>query len=107
VDWHNSSLLGGDVPAEVARLKEQHGRELQVHGSGELAQRLIDHDLVDEYRLLFFPVRLGTGKKLFRDGAAAAALRLTHSSTTSTGVIIATYEPAGPPKYGSFTLDES
>ena len=107
MDWQNSSLLGGDVPAEVARLKEVPGRELQVHGSGDLAQTLIDHDLVDEYRLLFFPVRLGTGKKLFRDGAPAAALRLTHSSTTSTGVIIATYEPAGPPKYGSFTLDES
>jgi dihydrofolate reductase len=107
VDWHNSSLLRGDVAAGVARLKELPGRELQVHGSGELAQTLIDHDLVDEYRLLYFPVHLGTGKKLFRDRAPAAALRLTHSSTTSTGVIIATYEPAGPPAYGSFSLDES
>jgi dihydrofolate reductase len=107
VDWHNASLLGGDLAAEVVKLKERPGNELQVHGSGGLAQTLIDHDLVDEYRLLVFPVRLGTGKKLFRDGAPAAALRLTGSSTTSTGVVITTYEPAGPPQYGSFTLDEA
>ena len=104
--WHNSSLLGGDVAAEVAKLKERPGRELQVHGSGQLAQTLIDHDLVDEYRLLYFPVHLGSGKKLFRDGARAAALRLRSATTTSTGVIIATYEPDGPARYGSYTLDE-
>ena len=104
--WHNSSLLGGDVAAEVTKLKERPGRELQVHGSGQLAQTLIDHDLVDEYRLLYFPVHLGSGKKLFRDGARAAALRLRSATTTSTGVIIATYEPDGPPRYGSYALDE-
>ena len=104
--WHNSSLLGGDVAAEVAKLKERPGRELQVHGSGQLAQTLIDHDLVDEYRLLYFPVHLGSGKKLFRDGARAAALRLRSATTTSTGVIIATYEPDGPARYGSYALDE-
>jgi dihydrofolate reductase len=107
VDWHNSSLLGGDVTAEVAKLKERPGNELQVHGSGGLAQTLIDHDLVDEYRLLFFPVHLGSGKKLFRDGAKAAALRLTRATTTGTGVIIATYEPAGPLQYGSYELEGS
>ena len=107
VDWHNSSLLEGDLAAEVARLKEGPGDELQVHGSGGLAQTLIDHDLVDEYRLMYFPVHLGSGRKLFRDGAKPAALRLTRSRTTSTGGIIATYEPAGPPRYGSFALDES
>ena len=106
-DWQNSSILSGDVAAEVAKLKEQPGDELQVHGSGGLAQTLIDHDLVDEYRLLYYPVHLGSGKKLFADGAKPGALRLTRSSTTSTGVIIATYEPAGPPRYGSFALDES
>ena len=104
--WHNSSLLGADVAAEVAKLKERPGRELQVHGSGQLAQTLIDHDLVDEYRLLYFPVHLGSGKKLFRDGARAAALRLRSATTTSTGVIIATYEPDGPARYGSYALDE-
>jgi dihydrofolate reductase len=105
VDWAGSELLRGDVAAEVARLKEQPGGELQVHGSGGLAQTLIEHDLIDEYRLLTFPVHLGSGKKLFRDGVTAAALRLTGSSATSTGVLIATYEPAGPARYGSYALD--
>jgi dihydrofolate reductase len=76
-----------------------------VHGSGGLAQTLIEHDLVDEYRLLVFPVHLGSGKKLFRDGAKAAALRLTGTMATGAGVIIATYEPAGPTQYGSYALD--
>lgn len=107
VGWAHSVLLGGDAVAEVAKLKEQPGGELQVHGSGELAHALIEHDLIDEYRLLFFPVHLGAGKKLFRDGAKAAALRITGSSVTSTGVIIATYEPDGPARYGSFALPES
>jgi len=106
-DWHNSILLDGDVAGQVAKLKEQPGGELQVHGSGELAGTLIDHDLIDEYRLLIFPVHLGAGKKLFRDDTKAAALRLTGSTTTSTGVIIATYEPAGPVRQGSYALEES
>src|SRR5689334_18871249 len=104
VDWQNSSLLGGDVATEVAKLKELPGDELQVHGSGELAQTLIGHDLVDEYRLLYFPVHLGSGKKLFRDGARAAALRLVSTSVTGAGVIIASYAPAGPPRHGSYAL---
>jgi dihydrofolate reductase len=106
-DWNNTTVLGGDLVAEVARLKDQPGDELQIHGSGGLAQTLIEHDLIDEYRLLTFPVHLGSGKKLFRDGAKAAALRLTGSSTTGTGVVIATYEPAGPPQYGSYADEES
>ena len=105
VDWQNSSVLGGDVVADVVKLKDQPGDELQVHGSGGLAQTLIEHDLVDEYRLLIFPVHLGSGKKLFRDGAKAAALRLTNCTTTGTGVVIATYEPAGPVRHGSYALD--
>jgi len=108
VDWHNSALVGGDLAAEAAKLKEQPGNELQVHGSGGLAQTLIEHDLIDEYRLLYFPVHLGSGKKLFRDGAKAAALRLIGATTTGSGVIIATYQPAGPVQYGSYELpDES
>jgi dihydrofolate reductase len=107
-DWNNSTLIGGsgDLAAEVAKLKEQPGDELQVHGSGALAHTLIEHDLVDEYRLLYFPVHLGTGKKLFRDGAAPAALRLVSATTTSTGVIIATYQPAGPVQHGSYALED-
>jgi dihydrofolate reductase len=107
-DWHGSTVLGGDVAAEVAKLKELPGDELQVHGSGELAQTLIEHDLVDEYRLIRFPVHLGSGKKLFRDGARAAALRLVGTSTTGTGAVIASYVPDGPVRHGSFALpDES
>ena len=98
--------LGGDAAAEVAKLGERPGRELQVRGSGQLAQTLIDHDLVDEYRLLYFSVHLGSGKKLFRDGARGAALRLLHATTTSTGVIVTTYEPAGPARYGSCAPDQ-
>jgi dihydrofolate reductase len=102
VDWHNAALLRGDLVTEVAKLKALPGDELQVHGSGDLAHSLIENDLVDEYRLLYFPVHLGSGKKLFRDGATAAALRLTDTKTTSSGVVVATYLPAGPPKYGSY-----
>ena len=104
-DWSNTTVIG-DVAAQVAKLKEQPGDELQVHGSGALAHTLIDHDLIDEYRLLYFPVHLGTGKKLFRDGATAAALRLVSASTTSTGVVIATYQPAGPVQTGSYALEQ-
>jgi dihydrofolate reductase len=107
VDWRGSTLLGSDVAAEVAKLKDRPGNELQVHGSGGLAQTLIKANLIDEYRLLTFPVHLGAGKKLFRDGAPAAALRLIDATTTSTGVIIARYVPDGPARYGSYALDES
>jgi dihydrofolate reductase len=100
-DWHNTHHVS-DVVSEVTKLKEQPGDELQVHGSGDLAQTLIEHDLIDEYRLFVFPVHLGSGKKLFPDGAKAASLRLSSSSTTSAGVIIASYEPAGPVRYGSY-----
>jgi dihydrofolate reductase len=107
VGWHNSTLLGGEVAAEVAKLKERPGNELQVHGSGGLAQTLIEANLIDEYRLLIFPVHLGAGKKLLRDGAPAAALRLIDATTTSTGVVIARYEPDGAVRYGSYALEES
>jgi dihydrofolate reductase len=101
VEWAHSSLLGADVPAEVARLKAQPGGELQVHGSGGLARTLIDHDLVDEYRLLHYPLHLGAGKRLFQSGIRAGALRLVSSATTRAGVVIATYETAGPVRLGS------
>ncbi len=78
-----------------------------MHGSGDLAQTLIDHDLVDEYRLLTFPVRLGSGKQLFRRGLPARALRLTGTRTSATGVVMATYVPDGPPRHGSYALDPS
>jgi dihydrofolate reductase len=102
VEWAHSSLLGTDIPSAVARLKAQPGGELQVHGSGDLARTLIDQDLVDEYRLLYYPLHLGTGKRLFQDGVRAGALRLVSSTTTSAGVVVATYEPAGSVQPGSY-----
>jgi dihydrofolate reductase len=99
------SSLVRDVVGGVSELKEHYARELQVHGSAGLAQTLIEHDLVDEYNLLVYPVVLGTGKRLFASGAVPAALELGSTRTTSAGVIIATYRRAGRPTYGSFALD--
>ena len=106
VDWHNSSLIAGDVAEAVAELKSRPGREIQVHGSGELVQTLMAHDLVDEYRLRICPVLLGTGKRLFAGGTAPAGLELVDSATTGTGVVMQTYRRAGAPEYGSFALDQ-
>jgi dihydrofolate reductase len=103
--WEGSTLLRGDVAEEVAKLKRQPGNELQVHGSGQLAQTLIEHQLIDEYRLLIYPVVLGTGKRLFRDGVTPAALRLIHTRSTGSGIAVHVYEPAGKPTYGSFALE--
>ena len=85
-------------------LKAQPGGELQVHGSGDLARTLIRHGLVDEYRLLIFPVVLGSGRRLFTDGAKPAALRLLGSRTTAAGAVLTVHEPVGDPQYGSFEL---
>jgi dihydrofolate reductase len=106
VEWNNSSLIMGDVGQEVAALKEQSGPEIQVHGSGNLLQTLMKHDLIDEFQLLIFPILLGTGKRLFADGTIPAGLKLVDSQTSSTGVVIAKYERAGDVKYGSFALEE-
>jgi dihydrofolate reductase len=106
VDWHNATLIKGDVADEAAKLKKQPGRELQIHGSGALARTLMAHDLIDEYRLWIFPVVLGIGKRLFADGAVPAALKLVDTRTTSSGVVIHVYQPAGKPVYGSFALDK-
>jgi dihydrofolate reductase len=102
VDWHNASLLHGDLAVEVGKLKNRPGRELQVHGSGTLARSLMELDLIDEYRLWIFPVVVGKVKRLFTDGAPPAALKLVDTKTTSTGVVIHCYQPAGKPTYGSF-----
>lgn len=105
-EWHNSMLITGDVADAVAKLKAQPGNELQVHGSGQLAQTLMAHDLVDEYRLWIYPVVLGTGRRLFEARETAAALQLVDSKTTSTGVVVLTYQPAGAPQYGSFAIEQ-
>ena len=103
-EWQNSRVVR-DVPIEVATLKEQPGGELQVHGSGDLIQTLIEHDLVDAYNVLTFPVVLGTGTRLFPEGVTPGALRLKESRTTGSGVVLSSYERAGKPTYGSFGLD--
>jgi dihydrofolate reductase len=102
-DWPGSMLLDGDIVGRVQALKGRPGGELQVHGSGNLVQTLIDSDLVDEYRLLWFPVHLGAGKRLFGDGRVPRALRLTGVRESGAGVMITTYEPDGPVRLGSFT----
>lgn len=106
VDWSNSTLLEGDVGEAVAKLKRESGPEIQVHGSWNLIQTLMKHDLVDRYILWIFPVVLGTGKRLFSEGAVPAGMRLADTTTSSTGVVIAKYEPAEAIDYGSFALDE-
>lgn len=102
--WNGSSHVR-NVAKEIADLKKRFPRELQVHGSCGLAQTLIENDLIDEYRLLTFPVILGTGKRLFGAGAVPAMLKLVSSSTTSKGVVISVYRRGGSLKTGSFALD--
>jgi dihydrofolate reductase len=106
VDWNNSTLLQGDAADAVAELKRQSDGDLQVQGSSDLAQTLMRHNLVDEYRLLVYPVVLGKGKRLFREGNVPAAVRLTDTRTTSTGVTVHTYQSAGKPEFGSFEVDQ-
>ena len=92
--WENSTLLTGDVAEEVARLKEHPGGDLQVIGSGDFAQTLMRENLVDEFQIMVHPLVLGSGKRLFRDESPRSPLKLIDSKTTSTGVLIVTYEPA-------------
>jgi dihydrofolate reductase len=102
LDWGPAVLIEGDAAEGVAARKEGDGPELQVHGSGNLAQTLMRDGLVDEYRLWVFPLVLGSGKRLFADGTIPAALRLLDSKVSTTGVVISTYEPAGEIVTGSF-----
>jgi dihydrofolate reductase len=106
LEWANSSLLEGDVPDAVRRLKAEDGDPLLVIGSSELVQTLIQHDLVDTFTVWTFPVVLGGGKRLFGEGTIPAGLELTDIQTATTGVTVATYERAGDIRYGSFALDE-
>ena len=101
LSWQNSTLITGDVVAEIKKLKEMDGPDLWVHGSGNLIQTLLKNNLIDRMHVWTFPVTVGPGKRLFADGAQASGFKLTDSKTSTTGVIIATYEPAGPLKTGS------
>jgi len=102
LEWSNSVLIEGDAADGLAALKQEDGPELQVHGSANLIQTLLRHNLIDEYRLWVFPLVIGSGKRLFSDGTVPAGLRLVDSKTSTTGVAINTYEPAGEIVTGSF-----
>jgi dihydrofolate reductase len=92
--WSNTTVLAGDVATSVGRLREEFAGDLLVHGSALLAQELIEHDLVDELRLMVFPILLGTGRRLFGEGAEKKSMRLTSAKTVGDGVVTLTYEPA-------------
>ena len=104
--WKNSVTLKGDVAAEIARLKEGAGPVLLSQGSSVLLQTLLTHDLIDELRLLTFPLVLGHGKRLFGQGTKAGALKLAESKVSTTGVTMSVYARAGAIKTGSFELPE-
>ena len=99
VDWENSNLIRGDVAEAVARLKRADGPEIQVHGSANLIQTLLKHNLIDEFRLWIFPLVVGSGKRLFDDGAIPAGLELLDCTTSGTGVIISRFQRAGAIEY--------
>jgi dihydrofolate reductase len=100
--WTNSILIEGDAAEGLAGLKAEDGPELQVHGSANLIQTLLRHNLVDEFRLWVFPVVIGSGKRLFADGTVPVGLRLADSKVSSTGVVMGTWQPAGEIATGSF-----
>lgn len=109
LSWNNSVLITGDLPtgqagvvAELCKLKEQDGPDLWVHGSGNLIQTLLKHYLIDVMHVWTFPVTVGPGKRLFAEGTQPQEFKLTDSKISTTGVIIATYEPTGALKTGSF-----
>jgi dihydrofolate reductase len=101
-DWEETIQISGDVVAEIERLKQQDGPMLQVHGSSNLIQTLLADDLVDEFWLKIFPVTLGKGKRLFGEGTLPAAFKLTESTVTPSGVIVASYKRDGEVRLGSF-----
>ena len=103
--WHNSVALEGDVAAAIGRLKTENGPTLLTQGSSVLLQTLLAHDLIDEFRLLVFPVILGSGKRLFGGGAKPGALTLTAASVSTSGVSMSVYERAGAISIGSFELE--
>ena len=99
--WTGAVPLTGDIAQQVAKLKEEPGRELQVHGSAALVHYLAEYGLVDAYNLVIFPVVLGRGQRLFANGTPPSALRLAATRATSGGIVMHTYESAGPLSFGS------
>lgn len=102
--WKNSIAISNNIPEEIKKIKQQNGNELQVHGSSELIQILLKHDLVDELWLKIYPCTLGNGKRLFGSGSIPAGFKLISSKVSPSGVIIANYAREGNVKAGSFTI---
>jgi dihydrofolate reductase len=96
LEWNNSTLIKGDVAEEVSNLKAQEGKDILLFGSGQLARTLMEHDLIDEYRLMVFPIVVGRGKRLFGDTEETKAMSLVNTKQVGPdGVLILTYSPAG------------
>jgi dihydrofolate reductase len=95
VEWNNSRLIKGNIAEEVSKLKRQPGQDILIAGSVELVHTLMQHDLIDEYRLLVHPIVLGSGKRLFREGSDRTLLRLVDTRTFSSGIVVLSYQPAG------------
>lgn len=106
VSWNNSTLLKGDIAQEVAKLKAVEGGEIQVHGSSNLIQTLLRHDLVDALRIWQFPVVLGTGKRLFGDGTIPRSFKLIETQPNTTGAVLHVYERTGVIKYGEVEVGQ-
>ena len=93
LEWSNSTLIKGNVAEEVSRLKQQPGKDILVFGSGDLVNTLMQHGLIDEYRLMVFPVVMGSGKRLFEDNIETTVLRLVETKTLGSGVVVLSYRP--------------
>ena len=106
VTWNNSHLLKGDVAEHVAKLKAQDGGEIQVHGSSDLLQTLLKHNLIDTLRIWQFPVVVGTGKRLFGEGIIPGSFRLVDTQQTAAGAVLHVYERAGGLKYGEVEVGQ-
>ena len=106
VGWNNSHLLAGDVVEAVQRLKAEDGGEIQVHGSGKMLQTLFKHGLVDTLRIWQFPVVVGTGKRLFGEGAVPSTYRLVETQASTTGAVLQVYELAGELRYGEVEVGQ-
>ena len=106
VTWNNSHLLKGDVAEEVAKLGVQEGGEIQVHGSSDLLQTLLKHNLIDTLRIWQFPVVVGAGKRLFGEGTIPGSFRLVDTQQTATGAVLHVYERAGGLKYGEVEVGQ-
>src|SRR5918997_6019397 len=93
--WNNSTIIKGNIAEEGFRLKQQPGQDILIFGSGDLVNTLMQHGLIDEYRIMVFPVIVGSGKRLFEDGSETTALRLVDTKTFGSGVVVLTYRPTG------------